>query len=229
MIRRGFARLFLVFLVATAGAGLSAQTRRAEGVTRLPEGATIAVMPLDVELYSLTAGGVREPKAEWTEKARKNLTDALVARSVPGKLTFRPFQGEGLDTLAELNHLHSAVSGEIWSHHFGSLKLPSKEGKLDWTLGEEAAAISRIMPADYALYLYLRDSTSTGGRVATMAVLAVVGVGIHGGSQVGYASLVDLRTGQVVWYNRLVKLSGDVREPEPARKTLDNLLEEFPG
>jgi hypothetical protein len=32
---------------------------------------TIVVMPLDVELFELTAGGVQEPQAEWTKAARQ--------------------------------------------------------------------------------------------------------------------------------------------------------------
>ena len=42
--------------------------------------------------------------------------------------------------------------------------------------------------------------------------------GLAGGSQTGYASLVDLRTGRVVWFNNLARGFGDLREPEPARK-----------
>ena len=33
--------------------------------------------------------------------------------------------------------------------------------------------------------------------------MALLGVGLAGGSQTGYASLVDLRTGRVVWFNNL--------------------------
>ncbi len=228
MKRSGALRFFAMTLLLGAGLGLSAQTRRAEGVTKLPEGATVVVMPMDVELYALTAGGVREPKAEWTEKARKNLTDALLARTAPGKVTFKLFQGEQNETLAELGHLTNAVANTIWIHHYGAMKLPGKGGRLDWTLGEDASLIAKAMPADYALFLFLRDSTATGGRVATMAMMAVLGVGVPGGSQVGYASLVDLKDGKVVWFNRMVKFSGDVREAEPARQTLENLLQEFP-
>ena len=60
-------------------------------------------------------------------------------------------------------------------------------------------------------------------------VMALFGVGLVGGAQVGYASLVDLRTGQVLWFNRLARLSGDLREPEKATETLEALLENFPA
>ncbi len=61
-----------------------------------------------------------------------------------------------------------------------------------------------------------------------MVALALFGVGVPGGSQVGYASLVDLNSGQVLWFNRLLRASGDLREAEKAAETLDALLERFP-
>jgi hypothetical protein len=47
--------------------------------------------------------------------------------------------------------------------------------------------------------------------------------------QVGYASLVDLNTGQILWFNRLVRGSGDLREADKATETLDALLANFPA
>jgi hypothetical protein len=65
--------------------------------------------------------------------------------------------------------------------------------------------------------------------VATIA-LAFFGIGLHpGGMQVGYASLVDLNTGQIVWFNRLMRGTGDLREPEKAAETLNVLLARFPA
>ncbi len=55
-----------------------------------------------------------------------------------------------------------------------------------------------------------------------------MGVGLQGGMQVGFASLVDLQTGDVVWFNRLVNQAGDLRTVEPARKAVDELLTDFP-
>ena len=49
-----------------------------------------------------------------------------------------------------------------------------------------------------------------------------------GGAQVGYASLVDLNTGRVLWFNRLLRGRGDLREADKAAETVNALLEEFP-
>ena len=105
--------------------------------------------------------------------------------------------------------------------------LPTKRGKgLDWTLGEDAVSLGRRTGYDYALFLYAEDSFASTGRVA-LQVLGVAGcfVGfcapnVGGGGQFAYATLVDLRTGEVVWFNVLQTGSqiagikfGDIRTP----------------
>ena len=74
----------------------------------------------------------------------------------------------------------------------------------------------------------IRDSYTSGERIATMIIMALLGVGLGGGVQVGYASLVDLNTGRVLWFNQLVRVSGDLREPAKAVETLEALLANFP-
>ena len=59
--------------------------------------------------------------------------------------------------------------------------------------------------------------------------MASLGIGLTGGVQVGYASLVDLKTGQIAWFNRLIRALGDMREQEPATLSIDLLLENFPA
>ena len=76
----------------------------------------------------------------------------------------------------------------------------------DWTLGELAVQYGAQSGYDYALFLYARDSFSSSGRVALQAV----GVsGVHRGRlrhaagryATAFASLVDLKTGELVWFN----------------------------
>lgn len=190
----------------------------------------IVVMPLDVELAQLTAGGMAEPHAEWTEAAHKHMRVALEteakARNVR-LVAFEPERGEPGDreTAQTLVRLHRAVGGAALVHQYvEGFALPSKEGKFDWSLGPSVAAISRTHQADYALFLFVRDSYATAGRVAVIVVAAVLGVGVQGGSQVGFASLVDLKTGDIVWFNRLVRPQGDLRTPEAAGETVKALV-----
>ncbi|QKS31441.1 MAG: hypothetical protein HT579_01825 [Candidatus Accumulibacter similis] len=200
----------------------------AEGFTRLPEGAVVLLMPLDIELFSVSAGGILEPQAEWTEKAQANLRQAFLTRSSALKVNFMPLPGEVDEVVESLNRLHGAVGQAIAMHHRGLFELPTKEGRLDWSLGDEAALMRARTGADYALFAFVRDSYASSERVAMMVVGALLGFGLSGGMQVGYASLVDLGSGRVLWFNTLLRQSGDLRELEKARESCDALLEKFP-
>ena len=197
----------------------------------------IMLMPVDIELSVLTAGGVLEPNAEWTETAKRLVHKAISEKMAERNLriiTEKDFADLTLDrSEAELQRqlikLHETVGRSILLHKYVDiLKLPSKEGKFDWTLGKEATFLKERFGADYALFVYLRDSYSSGGRVALMFVAAAAGISVPGGSQIGFASLVDLDSGQVVWFNRLFRTVGDLRNEVDADVSVDVLLSDFP-
>lgn len=225
-MRRCSRWIWLVLIVLSALPVRAASL--AEGFSRLPAGAVVLLMPLDIELFSVSAGGILEPQAEWTERAHANLRQAFLTRSSALKINFMPLPGEVDEVVGRLNRLHGAVGQAIALHHQGGFALPSKEGRLDWSLGEEAALMRERTGADYALFAFVRDSYASSERVAMMVVGLLLGVGLGGGMQVGYASLVDLSTGRVVWFNTLLRASGDLRDPEKARESCDALLDRFP-
>ena len=205
-----------------------AQANLAPGFTRLPPDARIALMPADVELFEMGVGGLNEPKADWTEAATRHIMADLRARKLRLGERATEIAGEQDEAVEALNGLHGAVARAIVVHHFGPLKLPTKDGKLDWTLGPGAAKLREVSGADYALFTWVRDSYASADRKAMMVVGALFGVGMAGGVQQAYASLVDLRTGRIVWFNRIARGTGDLREPGPAAETLDALLAGFP-
>ena len=228
MLCRAGNRLLLVaglFLALAA----HAQQNLLEGFSKLPEGARVVLMPMDVELFSISGGGVLEPQAEWTENALKHLKTAYYAKKQDLKADLSEMSDEPDEAIDDLNRLHGAVGTAINMHHLGILKLPTKDSKLDWTLGDSVSAVKQKTKADYALFTFVRDSYASGERVAAMLLAAAFGVGLGGGVQTGYASLVDLSNGRVVWFNRLLRATGDLREADKARESLDSLLKNFPG
>jgi hypothetical protein len=224
--------VILVTLVAAAVIvpGLAwAQSRNlAPGFEHLPKDATVAIMPVDIELFSISGGGVLEPKADWTDAAAGHFNRAVRARNERLGLRGQAISENAADELAEVNTLHAAVAQAIALHHFGPLALPTKEGKLDWSLAEAVAPVKKATGARYALFSWVRDSYASAERKAAMIGMALLGIGMPGGIQVGYASLVDLETGQVVWFNRLARGTGDLREAESAAETVEALLTGFP-
>lgn len=195
----------------------------------------IIVMPPDVELSELSAGGVPEVNAQWTRQGRTNLAAALNEHLRAHKAAFVDYAPPAEDTpeygtFDQLQKLHGAVGASIRSFHFmEATRLPTKAGKFDWSLGPAATQLGRFGDADYALFTHVRDSYSSPGRVAVQVVVgALFGVVVQGGIQTGHASLVDLRTGQVVWYNFLYRDSGDLRDPGPAKESVAMLLDNLP-
>jgi len=222
----------LLFSALALPLSAAAQSKnRAPGFEALAKGAAIVIMPADIELFSLSAGGVLEPKADWTDAASRHFRSAMDAKRARLDVKTILLGEKDVDEIAEINALHAAVSRAIALHHFGpgNLALPTKDGKLDWSMGESVQAIKKKTGADYVFFSWIRDSYTSSERAAAMIVMALLGVGIGGGVQVGHASLVDLNTGQVLWFNRLSRASGDLREADKAAETLDALLENFPA
>jgi hypothetical protein len=200
-----------------------------------PEGSyRMVVMRPDVSVGSITTGGGFEPRAEWTTQARANLIRAITAMQAGrgGAVTViatREDAGAEAARIAGLEKLHVAVGQSIAAHKYAGPSLPTKKGRFDWTLGEDAVAYGRASGYDYALFVRAQDSFASTGRVAVQAVAmlgCVVGVCLMpgGGRQEAFASLVDLKTGRVVWFNTLASGNGDIRSQAGADRMVASLL-----
>jgi hypothetical protein len=204
----------------------------------------LLVMRPDVTVNSVTTGGLPEPRADWTEQARTHLITALRSQQAGrgGKVQImarrNELTGVNEEAIADLERLHAAVGNSIALHKYMGAYLPTKRGRgLEYTLGSQAVELGRKTGFDYALFLHAEDNIVSGGRVA-LQVLGIAGcfVGfcapnIGGGGQFAYASLVDLKTGDVVWFNVLQTESqiagikmGDIRSPQGAAQMVERLL-----
>ena len=196
---------------------------------------TVLLMPIEVELFELTAGGLQDPRADWTEAANRYVTAALKKENEERNLSLISYQESGLSfeekqELRQIIKLHQAVGVAMLQHQrIPALRLPTKKGVFDWSMGESVRALRRDTNARYALFVYLRDSYASSGRVALNIVTAVLFGVAQGGAQVGYATLVDLETGQIAWFSSLARGSGDLRTQEAADEAIDLLLEELPS
>ncbi|MGE4240367.1 hypothetical protein [Ramlibacter sp.] len=233
IIRLLFAALFTVSIVAAivpAHAEEESSRHLAPGFTARPAQSRLLILPPEMELFSISAGGIEEPRADWTEAAQKHFRAALDARRQELGANIVDIDERQLDDFGQVLALHRNVAESVFYHHTGfGPKLPTKDGKLLWTLGRDAVRpLKERTGADYALFTWIRDSYASNERKATIVAMALLGSIMLGGEQVGYASLVDLNDGRVVWFNDLRRLSGDLREAEPATETVKALLEKFP-
>ncbi len=201
---------------------------------------TIVLMRPDVQVGLLQAGGLPEPNADWTKAARDNIEHALEANSRARNVeikVFDPATAEAQQLVGDYESLHRAVAGAILEFAYGS-KLPTKKRKrgeheFDWTMGSGTAKLGALSGGNYALFLYAHDNFASSGRKA-MQALGMLGciVGaciiVSGGQHASYASLVELSTGNVVWFNVQRGSKGDIREEAGAKALIDALLASMP-
>ncbi|MES2857634.1 MAG: hypothetical protein V4704_00460 [Pseudomonadota bacterium] len=237
--RRWLQAASLFVLLALLGGCASTQVRTATDAYGKPmaiAGSVVLIEP-DIELSELGAGGIAEPRKEWTTAARllypQAAREVLATQGIAMRPDFVLPSDAGPDNrLRQLTLLSQAVSMSIlqYSRGVGPGTLRNKHGKFDWSLGPGVEELRKATGADYGLFTYIRDSYASTGRTA-MRIIGMVALGgdIGGGMQVGVASLVDLRTGQVVWHNLLVDQTGDLRNLQGARETADDLLRKVRG
>ena len=233
-------------LAAAASTAACVQTRQYADVQFTPPEGNYKLLVLrpDVTVSQLTTGGMSEARADWTEQARKSIVDALRAQQAGrGGQTVvvehrNEIPGITAQELADIERLNMAVDQSIVLHKYLGDYLPTKRGKgLDWTLGADAVRLGQKTGYDYALFMHAEDQVASTGRVV-LGVLGAAGclVGfcapnIGGATQLDYASLVDLKTGEVVWFNVVQASSqipgikfGELRTPQGAGQMVDRLL-----
>jgi hypothetical protein len=201
-------------------------------------GARIVMVEPDIQLYELKASGMPEPRADWSRRAQETLP-RVFAEMLRGKnAELLPDYRPPADLPAEhrirqVLALNQAVISTIFQHSYLHVPLPTRgtarKRPLTWTLGPGVSEIRAATGADYMLYVFVQDSYASSGRVAMMVLgLALQVALLNGGQQAGIATLVDLKTGDVVWFNVLVDQLGDLRDEEGARNTARNLLKGLP-
>lgn len=206
--------------------GFSAETLR---------GQKILLFRPSVWVGEQSTGGMAEPNADWTAQSRNLLADELRRRQADFSNEVLPepeLLGEDATSLTAHRALFQSVAGSVLEYQFfKGNRLPTRKNKpFDWTLGQGTRRIADLTGARYGLFVDTHDEYGSFGRKMFQVLAAgVAGVGVSSGVHSGYAGLVDLHTGQLVWLNADGKMGGDVRDVEGMRKRVAQLLEDFPG
>jgi hypothetical protein len=196
-----------------------------------PAASRVLVMTPDVQLHIMTTAGLHEPREDWSRSARDNL-----AASVAGFVTNEGHFPSALDPatamegrVGQIIRLHDAVGSSIIAINYLGVNVPTRRENFEWTLGSGVQELATTHNADYALFITAQGSYASAGRAAAVVGMALLGVGMPMGGQQAFASLVDLRTGNVIWFNVVTAAPGeDMREPEGAVEVTRRLMEDAP-
>lgn len=235
-------RLFSAFALLIAALALvaapAAQAQSRKSLTKeafsFPAQGQVRVVLFrpDVTVSEQSTGGLDQPNAGWTEEARDQLTAALgkaqAERNIELKL-MPELAGDDAKLMSDYRKLFKTVADSVIKHRlFGLDPLPTKEEAFDWTLGQGASRLGALGSADYGLFFWTFDSYESASRRTARLIASAMGAEAPAEVNMGYAGLVDLKTGDLVWINVDVKIGGDVRTAEGAALRISELLDGFP-
>lgn len=213
---------------------------------RIQNKRVIAVLPMDVEVYKVSAGGVRELVDEFSQEAKDNIKQAveeILCDTGRYQLKYFPQPQDIKDTAAkelikDTAAMFKAVDVSIFLHTYQNPYMlhplqgifPDKLTNFDYSLGQQIFPLSKHINADLLLFFKGGDYLSSGGRIALMVWATLMGfTPTSAGPAHLSCALVDPKTGDVLWYNFLCPGQGyNFRSKESVKKFVTILLKDFP-
>ena len=194
-------------------------------------GTRVLVVRPSVKLSMLTVTGIKEPKSDWSRDGADNVT-AAVSRAIADRnlapRKFDPNRPVSAQVIQVLK-LNQAVGSSILEQNYGLTRYRAKRDRFDWRLGDGARSLATTYDADLAFFITCRGTYSSDARKLAMVALASLGKPLPPGHQTVFASLVDLRTGKVVWFTAAVAgFEADIRHREGADRLAAALIKLAP-
>ncbi len=221
--------ILIIFSLAATGC---ATNRVYNSTTTLspPLNSSVILLPADIEISSINAGGNIEPRADWSESAASGLKAALEEFLFEKGVMPIPYGSEVLSD-EDVDLIRQA------NINLDAIELAQTRGSMpgirEYALTEELTDNLGSYEADYALFVMLRSSHATGGRVAVAVLASIGGVALDTGSASYRVGLFDLRDGQVAWANFDPVALGGLANPSEAtnaqwQRSFETLFQDFP-
>lgn len=194
----------------------------------------VVLLPPQVFVYELSAGGVSTRKADWEATARANLSSAAIRLARDAGL-FEVTPAPSLDPVVQEQldahiGLYDRVADSIFVYGRGEKSAwAHKKEEFDYTIGPGLAFLREQTGADAALIVLGSDYISSSGRKAAFVVGLALGVVMPLGQSFISAGVVDLKTGDVQWMGFDSSSSMDTRNPENVDELMQKLYATWPA
>ncbi len=233
--------MWFVLITVFFSSGCATNMRKAATYhTVIQQSKTIAVMPPNMRLHKIMAGGNMELIDEWSETANK-----LMGQAIKEKFSDEfNFQLKFIDEnwlleqdkelWREYKALYHAVAVSAIIHGiYPAQRFSSKKENFDYTLGKNIRELSDKLNSDLLLFSYGEEFYSTGGRIASSLFTTAAVAALTGGTVVVlptsvpdnlYFSLVNGTTGQVEWIRALPPTTNKSFKKEKGVKKLVDIM-----
>ncbi len=230
---RQFSAGFLLLCVAFSPAIAANSATKPGFVMPADKSVRVVVLKKDISVAEVTTGGLDQPKADWTKQAQSSFDTAFQANLSQRSIQYVPtpeLKGDDAKLLSNYLDLLKITADQAVKHEvFAGEALPTKNSELSWSLGPQISVLGSKLAADYGLIMYSRNSYISKGRKSAEIVSSLFGEKAPTGVNAGSMTLVDLKTGDIVWMNIDVLLNGDVRNDAGSIEQISQLMRNFPS
>jgi hypothetical protein len=200
----------------------------------------VMLLPADFRVHEISAGGVVEKVDAWSEAANahamKSMREFAASRLLLQVKEAPPLSETDKEALEQHQALYERVANSADFARSGMFQ-PWREraASFDYTLGPGLQEFADRQDVDAAIILIGSDYISSAGRKATMALgilaAAFTGVAVVPAGGIAFVSVgvVDMRTGNLLWFSTNRAQNNDLREEAEMRGVLEALLSEYPG
>ncbi|HTS51873.1 MAG TPA: hypothetical protein VMH26_01250 [Burkholderiales bacterium] len=213
----------------------------------------------DIRVHEISTGEVVEQVDEWSRQASAEAEKSVEAFAQSTNL-FELVQPAKLSDaqrgmLEQYSALYALVSGSAELARKSRVAAwRARAADFDYTLGPGMAGIAESAKLDAIVFVVGTDHISSSGRRAAMAVGytldvlvftamivgAVMGANVSGysGGHIGpeskpaflSAGVVDMHTGELLWYSTEVRGGSDnLRDPAVVKNLVEDLFKTYPG
>ena len=195
----------------------------------------VGLLPPDIKIYELSAGGVTELRDEWSAAGRDAVVQGLTEVFTERGIAIKPLaiDKDQQRTVDDVTVLYRAVSSSIIEHTYKEHPFHTKLEHFEYSVGALDTLLQKSQ-ADALVIVYGVDEISTNGRKALRGVGLVLGAVtgqpvVSSGMTALNIALVD-RSGTVLWYKIAGDSGGfDLRDGKSAKSFVQRLVADFPA
>jgi hypothetical protein len=177
----------------------------------------LVLLPPEVDVFELSAGGTIEKVPEWGRQAAGHI-EREIREFVDGR---RDLELVPMATLSEdekeLVERHFAAYTVVatTAHailHNADPAWAHKRNRFDYTIGPGLRFLKEKTGADAAILAVAEDLVSSGGRKAMVVLGALLGIGLPTGRAYLVLAVVELESGDIVWLHSDFSVTQDLKD-----------------
>ena len=196
----------------------------------------VFIAPLDMQFFEISAGGVPEKVKGWGDQANTVVLTAtreeLRRRTQMDAMELPDLDEAERRALERATAMFRRVADQIAAVKESNDESWTKRAhELEFTIGNELRPLARRVGADAILFVDGMDYVSSiGRRIMFVVTTLVFGLPVlPPGTSYLQAGLVDLNSGEVLWFGRDYSVTlGDLREAGTAAKLVGGMFASYP-